>query len=99
MRRRREGRLPPWQPRALVTVHIPRSSDLDSRRLLREMFHLTEAEAEIALLAGKGLSREAIAHRRGASAQTVKAQLKTIYSKTDVRREAELVALVNGVLR
>lgn len=60
---------------------------------------LTRAEAEIAILAAEGYSRDEIANVRGATLNTIGSQLKSIFTKADVSREAELVALVNRLLR
>ena len=60
-------------------------------------FGLTRAEAEIARDLSCGHSREAIAESRRVSVGTVRIQIKTIFQKLDVRREAELVARLNAL--
>jgi len=47
----------------------------------------------------EGTSRERIANARGTSLGTVNAQLKSIFVKADVTREAELTALLNKLFR
>lgn len=81
-------------PRVIVTLKLPDGLDPATSALLQQSFDLTPAEAEVAMLLAKGRSRAEIGAARGVSTDTVHAQLKTIYRKTDVRREAELVALV-----
>lgn len=81
-------------PRAIVTLKLPDGLDPATSALLQQAFDLTPAEADVAMLLAKGRSRAEIATARGVSFETIGAQLKSIYRKTDVRREAELVALV-----
>ena len=61
---------------------------------LREAFGLTMAEAEVALLLSSGVALPDAAEIRGVSYQTVRWQLKSIFQKTKVNRQAELVALL-----
>lgn len=60
--------------------------------LLQTVFHLTPAEAQVALALGDGASAELIAARRGVSIGTVRAQIKVVFSKLGVRRQAEVAA-------
>lgn len=84
---------------ALVILRRPADMGEMHRRLIRDMLDLTSAEADIAVLAGKGLAREEIAERRGTSFETVNAQMKGLFRKADVHREAQLVALINRLVR
>lgn len=88
-----------FEPRALVCLHSP--DGIDSARLqpLRALLGLTQAEAEVALLAADGSSREEIALARGATVSTVSSQFKSIFQKAGVTREAQLVALLGRLLR
>jgi len=56
-------------------------------------WHLTAAEADVALLAMKGLSGEEIAQVRGAAPGTVRAQLTRIYAKAGVSSRTGLIGL------
>lgn len=67
--------------------------------ILRAGFGLSAAEAAVALALARGETRDEIAAARGTSAQTVKAQLKSIFAKLGVSREAELVSLFGEMLR
>jgi DNA-binding CsgD family transcriptional regulator len=58
---------------------------------LRRQFGLTASETEIVRLAMKGDTNTDIAAKRGTSVQTVRSQLRTIYSKLDVRSRSELI--------
>ena len=88
-----------FEPRAIVTLHSPGGIDERRRQQLRALLGLTTAEAEVALLAADGLSRDEIAHLRGAKVSTVNSQLKSIFMKANVTREGHLVALLNRLLR
>ncbi|WP_404477961.1 helix-turn-helix transcriptional regulator [Novosphingobium sp. BL-52-GroH] len=64
---------------------------------LRQLFALTGAEADVALLLAQGESPARIAVRRGTSVQTVRTQVRTIMGKMACSRQAELAALVNAL--
>lgn len=80
-------------PTVLVSLRRLDGGDADIT-MLRQAFDLSPAEAEIAVLLAQGLSRDEIALRRQVSSQTVASQIKAIFRKADVRRQAQLVALV-----
>lgn len=88
-----------FDPRVLVIVRAP--SDIPEKRVasLKATLGLTAAEAEIALRLANGEDREEIGARRGTGAETMKSQIKSLLRKSDTNREAELVALVNRLLR
>jgi DNA-binding CsgD family transcriptional regulator len=88
-----------FEPRAIVTLHAPGGIGAVRREQLRNLFGFTQAEAEIAIMTAEGTSREEIASARGAAVNTVSSQLKSIFAKADVTREAQLVALLNRLLR
>lgn len=69
----------------------PRAPD---HATLSAAFGFTPAESAIAALLTEGLSRQDIALQRQVTVETLRGQLKTLYSKTRCRREAELVALL-----
>lgn len=88
-----------FEPRAMVVLHALSEIDGPRRQQLSTSFGLTRAEADIAILIAEGLSREEVAEQRTVSVSTVTSQLKSIFMKADVTREAQLVALLNRVLR
>ena len=65
-----------------------------SRQLLQELFQLTPAEAFLALRLAQGLSLAEVSEQQNISQHTARAQLKSIFAKTGVARQAELVRLV-----
>jgi DNA-binding CsgD family transcriptional regulator len=79
-------------PRAIVTVRGLR--DFPGPPVLAEALGITLAEAEVVAMLGNGLSREAIAVERGTALVTVRTQIKAIFSKLGIRREAELMSLI-----
>jgi DNA-binding CsgD family transcriptional regulator len=88
----------PWlvdpQSFALVIIGNP---DARRPRLSRELvskFSLTPAEAQLLRLVGAGENLRWAADQVGISYETARSRLKVIFAKTDVHRQAELVALM-----
>ena len=70
--------------------HLPRPK----HRLVRDLFGLTEAEAEISCELAQGRSLSEIARSVGVSVNTVRSQLKGIFAKTGTHKQIEVVALM-----
>lgn len=83
-----------FAPRAIVVVRERGAVMPKQAKTLIDAFGLTPSEADIALRLASGASREAIATARGVSAETLKAQVRTIYAKTGCSREGQLVHLI-----
>jgi DNA-binding CsgD family transcriptional regulator len=84
-----------WQ-RPLAVVMASRSG-AGARRIegvLGELFGLTAAESRVAAALADGMSPAAIAERDGVVVETVRGQIKGVYAKMGVRRQAELSRLV-----
>jgi DNA-binding CsgD family transcriptional regulator len=64
-------------------------------QLLQSLFSLTKAEAEVADSLRSGLNIAAIPGMRKVSVETVRSQLKSLMSKTKIRRQSDLVRLLN----
>jgi DNA-binding CsgD family transcriptional regulator len=64
------------------------------QRSLRARFRLTPAEAAFAVEIIKGDGKKAAAQRRGIAVGTARSHLSSIFAKTGVRRQAELVRLL-----
>jgi len=62
--------------------------------VLRSVFGLTPAEARLAARLAGGQSLATASEELGIAKETARGQLKAIFAKTDVRRQAELVALL-----
>jgi DNA-binding CsgD family transcriptional regulator len=65
---------------------------------LRTVFRLTEAEARLATQLALGESLENVADQFGIAKETARSQLKSIFTKTGVHRQAELVAVLARLL-
>ena len=61
---------------------------------LRVMFGLTPAECRVALLLGDGHAPKDIASMAGVSVDTVRSQIKSIFGKTGVNRQGDLIRLM-----
>jgi DNA-binding CsgD family transcriptional regulator len=85
-----------WQrPLAMLVMSEIRRVQGVPARILHQLFALTPAESRLAnwLLTGRSISE--YANERRISVETVRTQLKAILSKTGMRRQAELVALLS----
>lgn len=87
-----------FAPSAIVTLKAPLGFSGDQGARISAALQLTPAEGEIVALLGQGHSRQDIARMRGVSAQTVTSQLRTIFQKAGVNREAELVSIARAVI-
>src|SRR3954470_19388974 len=80
---------------ALILIHEPdRRDSSDLHKALQQAFGLTPAEALTAALVGSGLAPQDVADRTGKSVSTIRSELKKVFAKLDVSRQAELAALV-----
>lgn len=70
---------------------------LPSQQRLAELFDLTAAEARLAQLLASGDSVEEVAHKLCVKMTTARTQLAAVFSKTDTRRQAKLVAILSRV--
>ncbi len=77
----------------LLITHLVEQTAPDPR-LLVNLFDLTPTEARVASLLVEGKSVKAIARMQGVAANTVRMQLKSVFSKTGVHRQAQLVSLL-----
>jgi DNA-binding CsgD family transcriptional regulator len=80
-----------------VTPVVPNSSP--APELLQALFDLTPAESRIAGQLTEGRSIEQIALLNGLSQNTIRTHLKSVFSKTGVQRQAELVSLLGMTIR
>jgi len=74
-------------------------SDLEGRSfgrsgLLRDLYDLTRAEAELVDLLCDGVAIDEAARRRNVTINTARSQLKQVFAKTETSRQADLVRLV-----
>ncbi len=64
--------------------------------LLQALFDLTPAEARVAGLIAEGLTVDSITSILSVTSNTVRTQLKSIFNKTGVSRQAELASLLSA---
>lgn len=64
---------------------------------LRTVFGLTEAEAKLAVLLGSGQDLRAAAVRLEITYGTARARFAAIFSKTETRRQGELIRLILSI--
>lgn len=81
-------------PCAAVFISDPDLRESASQATLGQLFELTPAEANLAILLSRGLSLADVSEAQNISQHTARAQLKSIFAKTGVSRQAELVRLV-----
>jgi DNA-binding CsgD family transcriptional regulator len=72
---------------------------MTAKDALHLAFALTPAEARLAVELGREHSIDHVAEKFAVSAQTVRAQLKSILRKTDTHKQSELVALMASMPR
>ncbi|HWA69604.1 MAG TPA: PAS domain-containing protein [Rhizomicrobium sp.] len=65
--------------------------------ILRELFNLSAAEAEVAVALWRGADINQVARDRGVKRNTLRSQLASIMERTRTHRQAELVALVGRI--
>jgi DNA-binding CsgD family transcriptional regulator len=81
----------------LVFVDLERRARPPQEALLSS-FGLTTAEARLAMRMASGAALETVADELRISKETARNQLKAVFQKTGVRRQAELVALLASFL-
>jgi DNA-binding CsgD family transcriptional regulator len=80
--------------RALVVIVDPDADAEPTPDLLRRLFGLTKAEADIALMVAQGHGLQPISDSLTLSVATVKTHLQHVFAKTATHRQAELVRLL-----
>ena len=83
----------PERPAVVVFVEDPDRTELSCGALLSRMYGLTPAEASLAARLVEGRSVSEAAEEQEISILTARTQLKQVYSKTGVGRQADLVRL------
>ena len=78
----------------MVFVSDPLRTQRPSVAVLHKRFGLTPAECRVALLLSDGRSPREIANTVGVTDNTVRSLLKSIFSKTGVRWQSDVVRLL-----
>jgi len=92
--RRRDADEPPSQPMVLVLIIDPDDEPEPAAALLRRIYGLTNAEAEIALRITHGADPKQISDELSVSLTTVRTHLQHVFDETDTRRQVELIHLL-----
>jgi DNA-binding CsgD family transcriptional regulator len=79
---------------AVAFISDPLQQKRPPQELLRALYRLTPAECRVALLLGDGRAPREIANMVGVTDNTVRSQIKSIFSKTGVKRQGELIRLL-----
>src|SRR5690606_83785 len=81
-------------PSVLVLVEVARQPALPSEGALQQAFALSPAEARLALAIANGATVSAAAASLRIAAGTARVQLKSVFAKMEVHRQADLVAKI-----
>ncbi|ROS01157.1 DNA-binding CsgD family transcriptional regulator [Sinobacterium caligoides] len=82
-------------PSIAIFISDPEQQSATGADILRQLYGLTNAEANLALLILEGMSVEEAAGHQGVSKNTVKTHLKSLYAKTGVSKQTRLVRLLS----
>jgi DNA-binding CsgD family transcriptional regulator len=79
---------------AVAFINDPLRQQRPDQAVLRTLYGLTPAECRVALLLGDGQAPQQIANTVGVTENTVRSQIKSVFSKTGVKRQGELIRLL-----
>jgi DNA-binding CsgD family transcriptional regulator/PAS domain-containing protein len=88
------GRVP---GQALVLLRDLVPSDAPRAAVLRDLFGLTSAEAEVARSLARGVTKAEVAGARGASEATVRSQVRAVLAKTGAANLRDLEGMLGGL--
>jgi DNA-binding CsgD family transcriptional regulator len=80
----------------VLVVTAVACQEMASTHVIQGLFDLTPAEARVARGIAAGKTIDDVANEAGLAVGTVRQQLKSVFSKTGVSRQAELVAILAG---
>ena len=87
-------------PCVAIFLRDPQRGTQGSNEVIRRLFDLTRSEARLALLLANGVSLDEASEQLNIRRNTVRAHLRTIFSKMGVTRRTELVLMVmNSVVQ
>src|SRR5208337_3644578 len=82
---------------ALIVITPVCPGEIPTATLLRGLFDLTAAEARVAREIATGNTIRNIASQTAKSEETIRTQLKAVFAKTGVSRQAELSSLLGNI--
>ena len=81
-----------------LCIGVPvQPNEVPGAEVLQGLFDLTPAEAKVARAVAQAKTIETLAATLGLSRETIRSQLKSVFAKTGVTRQAELAAMLSGV--
>jgi len=83
------------EPRHVLMIYEPHTGRVFPRRILAELYGMSEAETEIALHLFRGETLETAAERLSISINTAKTHLHHIFAKCEVHSQGELLQLLS----
>jgi DNA-binding CsgD family transcriptional regulator len=81
---------------SLMVITVVAAGGSPSEAIIKGLFDLSPAEARIAAKIVNGANVGQIAVETGVAAGTIRKQLKSIFAKTGVTRQADLVGMLRG---
>ncbi len=82
---------------AILLITPVEASEVPTASVIQGLFDLTPAEAKVARGLASGLTVGDIAQTHGTSETTVRNQLRAVFAKTGMHRQADLVGLLRGI--
>lgn len=82
------------QPSLVIFIRDPEIKTQAPAKITQQLFHFTPAEATLAIELANGLSLDEAAELLNIRRNTARAHLRSIFAKTGVRRQTELVRLL-----
>ena len=82
------------QARAVMFIGTLAHDQEISSDTLQMLYAMTPAEARLAKGLCRGLTMNELSERHGATTNTLRSQLKSVFQKTNTTRQAELVRLI-----
>ena len=80
----------------LILTPVMRDAETNTQ-IIASLFDLTVTESKVASKISLGLSMDQTAEAMHVSKETIKTHMKSIFMKTGVNRQAQLVSLVSGI--
>lgn len=81
----------------LLVITPATSKEIVPSEALETLFDLTPAEARVARGIGSGQTIDKLAEALGVSRETIRNQLKAVFSKTGMQRQADLTSLLSNI--
>ena len=91
------GRHADFELGAVILLRDPEHVQVPPKRVMRDMFGLTVAEADVAVALASGHTLKEIARLRTCSLNTVRTLVSRVLQKTGCRRQAEVVRLLGAL--